>query len=115
MYRDDVARQVQSVSKYTPTIRRLAERFPALAVYQDAPALIAALRNTEIDNGEKNAALLALIHAYQANGRHDCGAFSLLMAAMFPVLDQIFITRTRGVPRRKHDEVWSEIVIAFAE
>jgi hypothetical protein len=116
MYRNDVARLVQSVEKFNSTVGYLRGRFPVMAGFADARSLIDALHDPEGDRDTKDAVLLALIVEYQRT--RNAGVFGVLLVAMFPALDNIYGHKTWHLRRRavaERNDVWSEVLTAFAE
>src|SRR5688572_27650106 len=102
MYRDDVCRQCEAVERFDAIFSQVQARHAALESFADARALIETLHDPDGEPESKNPPLLALIEEYQRS--RQSAVLGLLIAAAFPMLDQIYASRTRDLPRRAVDQ-----------
>src|SRR5687768_18327586 len=102
-YRDDSRRAFQSISR----LRSPLEPFDTI---QD---LVDFMREPAHDKDRKDAILLELVSEHQAMPRS--GAFTILCALPFPMLDHIYAARSKRRAQDERDDLWSRVFSAFTE
>lgn len=115
-YRDEARRALESQRARTQQNTSFGSMKPArsaLDPFDTVDELLAFLRDPSEDRDRKDRVLLELIAEQQTAPRS--GAFAILSAAMFPMLDRLYRSRVRYVRPSERDELWSRVFSAFAE
>ncbi len=100
-----------SSTPHTRLLTALAAAEPAVARFGDCPALVAFLHTPGGSRSDKDDVIAALVRAH-ASGR-DPGWRSVLLAAFWPGLENLFSRRTQW--DQDPDEVWQDLVVTFLD
>lgn len=110
--REDLEREVLG-NDFGRFFDETLRRETALAEFDGPAALIKFLHTPSEEYGRKDAALCALLRAYQAAGPDRAGIGSLLLLILWPGLEAI--VRSKRDQFKEVEDLWGEVHWAFLE